>query len=345
MLHVLPHAGEGAETYLDVLGAMEGWSQARRTLTEHREAARAAKAVARGYPGLVGEVRGHDLVQVHGEMAALLALPALRLRPSVFTPHGLHLLRRTTGTARRAALAALWAMVATTDRTICVSHSEHAELAAAVGPRLARRAVAVPNGIDPPPPPTGEERRRAREELGLDQGELVALYAAQLEPRKDPLTAAQAARRARRRGAAVTLLMAGDGPLRSQVDALASPSLRVLGRRADMRRLLAASDAFLLPSRREGLSYALLEAMAAGLAPLVADGPGNAEVVGSTGVVAPVGDADALAGALGELAADRERGRRMGEGARARVQSEYPAGPMIERTREVYGAALAARLG
>ena len=67
----------------------------------------------------------------------------------------------------------------------------------------------------------------------------------------------------RRAGAPFVLLVAGDGPL---AGALAGERVRMLGQRDDVPALLAAADILVLPSAREGLSFALLEAMAAGLA-------------------------------------------------------------------------------
>lgn len=82
---------------------------------------------------------------------------------------------------------------------------------------------------------------------------------------------------------------------------------------------------FALPSRVEGMSNALLEAMSCGLPVVVSDGaPGPLELVedGVTGLVVPVNDAAALAAALRRLAADEPLRKRLGEAARERV-SEY----------------------
>src|SRR5207247_773434 len=100
--------------------------------------------------------------------------------------------------------------------------------------------------------------RAVRAELGLDDAEVVAIWVGGLQEHKDPLTAVGAAA-----AAGVTLLVVGDGPLGRRVADQAG--VRLLGRRGDVPRLLQAADIFVLTSRREGLSFALLEAMAAGL--------------------------------------------------------------------------------
>jgi glycosyltransferase involved in cell wall biosynthesis len=150
----------------------------------------------------------------------------------------------------------------------------------------------------------------------------VALYLGQLEPRKRPLEAVAAAERAAA-AAPLVLLVAGDGPLAEEVAGHAGPAVRALGFRRDPERLLAAADILVMPSEREGLSLAVLEAMAAGLAPVVSDGPGNPEAVGDAGVVVPVGDVAALASALERLAGDPEERTRLGAAARARAEAEF----------------------
>src|SRR5919204_68745 len=84
--------------------------------------------------------------------------------------------------------------------------------------------------------------------------------------------------------------------------------VQLLGHRNDVPRLLAAADFFLLVSKREGLSFALLEAMAHGLPAIVADVCENVEAVGDSGLAVPYGDEAALAAALVRLAGD-EAGR------------------------------------
>jgi len=100
-----------------------------------------------------------------------------------------------------------------------------------------------------------------------------------LDERKNPLVAVWAADRAR-----VTLLVVGDGPLRSTVQHAAGANAHVLGRRDDVPCLLDAADVYVSTSYREGLSLSLLEAMAAGLTPIVTDLPENVEAVDEAGL-------------------------------------------------------------
>jgi glycosyltransferase involved in cell wall biosynthesis len=96
--------------------------------------------------------------------------------------------------------------------------------------------------------------------------------------------------------------------------------------RSDVLQLVAACDVSVLASvRREGLPKTVIEAMAVGVAPIVTDTGGSAELVvdGESGLVVPPGDARALAAAIGTLAADRDRARAMGEAARRRLGSSF----------------------
>ena len=115
-----------------------------------------------------------------------------------------------------------------------------------------------------------------------------------------------------------------------------------MGQRPDVPDLLAAADVFVMPSHREGLSYAVLEAMAHGVATVVSDGSGNPEAVGEAGLVFPAGDAGRLALLLRELAADPARRAALGAAGRARVATAFTAAEMVRRTGAIYEAALTA---
>ena len=102
--------------------------------------------------------------------------------------------------------------------------------------------------------------------------------------------------------------------------------------------MLAAVDLFVLPSLWEGLSMALLEAMAAA-APIVAtrvSGTDQALGTGEAGWVVPPGDEEALAAAILEALADEEGARRRGHRARRRVEEEFGIARQVERYLALY---------
>jgi glycosyltransferase involved in cell wall biosynthesis len=338
VLHVLPHAGGGGDTYVDVLSSMPGYHFVRVYLAPSRRPG--LTSLARGVVDVARRSREHDLLHVHGEVASALFLPLLALRPSVVTLHGLHLLRRVTGARRRAAALNLRAVVRAADRTICVSRAERDALSAVVGPARGSRTVVVHNGARVPlSRPSKVERACVREELGLQESEIVGIWVGSLDERRDPLAVVRAAERT-----STSLLVVGDGALRPQVERAADAHVRVLGHRNDVPRLLDVADFFVLMSHREGLSFALVEAMAHGLPAIVADVAENLEAVGDSGVAVPYGDEEAVAAALRGLVRNREGRLARGGRAARRAAELFDAEDMIARTRAVYDDVLAERM-
>jgi glycosyltransferase involved in cell wall biosynthesis len=274
-------------------------------------------------------------------MAAKIAVPAVHGRPLVITTHGLHRLRRSQGVAASLVRRRLGAAVEASARTICIAEAEREDLAAVLPGELQSRLVVVPNGVAACKPVEAERRAEARRALGLDDSEVVALFVGQLEVRKDPLGAIAAVEAARAGGADVILLLAGGGPLEDEVLAKQGPGVRPLGHRKDMEDLYTAADIFLMPSHREGMSFALLEAMAHGLVPVVSDGPGHEETVGSAGVLFPAGDRGAMSNRLTALAMDSEARTQLGAAARERIRTELSLERFLAGTRAQYEAALA----
>jgi len=194
-----------------------------------------------------------------------------------------------------------------------------ASRAIAVSDAVARhvRAIAplvpvdvVCNGVDLGsfPPRTGE-RRPGPPRLGI-VGRLV--------PNKGVTVALDAVAGLRARGVAAELWVIGDGPLRRSLEARSvalgiGPSVVFLGHREDIGDLLADLDVLLRPSYTEGMSLALLEAMSVGVPIVASDIEGNATIVthGVTGLLAPAGDAEALARAIERLLLDPGEARRL----------------------------------
>ena len=127
-------------------------------------------------------------------------------------------------------------------------------------------------------------------------------------------------------------LFIGDGELKADLQAQVqslnlSDHIHFLGSRSDVAALLAASDFFVSSSISEGLSMALLEAMAASKPIVVTAVSGTTSVMvpNETGLVVPPGDAPKLAKAILELVSDPARAQAMGIAARQRVAQEFSA--------------------
>lgn len=132
----------------------------------------------------------------------------------------------------------------------------------------------------------------------------------------------------------------------AELDALAARSgVERLGHQEDTDALLAQADIFCLPSYREGLSVACLEAMAAGLPVVTTDAPGCRESVepGVSGLLAPVGDAAGLAAALERLIRDPALRHRLGFAARLRCEREFSTARIFPQLGETYRQVLEGR--
>jgi glycosyltransferase involved in cell wall biosynthesis len=340
VMHILPHRGGGAETYIDALEPLEGFEHRRVALSASRGLLLAAPSILGRLPGVARAASRADLVHVHGDAAELISLLVPLRAPSLWTPQGLHLLRRSGGVQREVVERGLRRAIGRSAAVLCSSQEERRDLEAIGAPSARLRVIA--NGVAVPEPLPAAEVEELRRGLGLEEGACAVLSLGQLEERKDPRTAVAAVRRAREQGADVVLLLAGSGPLETELRREEGPAVRVLGYRDDAARLLEAADVFVLPSAREGQSFALLEAMSHGLPPVVADGSGNAETVGDAGLVYPYGDAEALAEALAGLASDPAERARVGEAARARARADFSLERFRERVEQEYRAALTA---
>ncbi|HTK69753.1 MAG TPA: glycosyltransferase, partial [Candidatus Eisenbacteria bacterium] len=113
------------------------------------------------------------------------------------------------------------------------------------------------------------------------------------------------------------------------------------GSREDVPEQLRGFDVFALPSRAEGISNTILEAMATGLPTVVTDVGGNPELVrdGETGWLVPSADPAALAEGLARYVENPALAREHGASGRARAEREFSLTAMVERYLSVYDRA------
>ncbi|MFH1058007.1 MAG: glycosyltransferase [Pseudomonadota bacterium] len=252
----------------------------------------------------------------YGGLAALLAG-----RPQVLTRHG-----ASFGMDRSwrwiSALAAHLSRY-----TVCVS-ADSLAVARREDRLPARRLRLIYNGVDTALfKPDAQTRAEIRAELGLEDAHRVVISVGRVSAEKDYATMLKALAVL---PAAWRLVLVGDGPelagLRALADGLGlGTRALLLGRRSDVERLLAAADLFALSSLSEGVSVALLEAMAAGL-PVVATAVGGTpEVVqdGVTGRLLEPGQPHALALALQEALEDPGQAAAWGAAGRRRVEERF----------------------
>ncbi|MFN7919155.1 MAG: glycosyltransferase family 4 protein [Bryobacteraceae bacterium] len=284
---------------------------------------------------VIAELRP-DIVHTHTSKAGTLGRLAARLAgvPAIFTAHswafseGVSWKWKAIGIPTER-LAARW-----TSRIINVSEANRRlALAHRVGaPGL---HVTIHNGIEDSP---------LRATPGEDSAEprviMVARFAAQKNHRLLLDAAASLARPFR-------LVLVGDGPLRTEMEALArtlgiASRVEFTGERRDVGQLLASSHVFALATNWEGLPISILEALRAGLPVVSSDVGGVNEMVteGGNGFLVNPGDTPGFAGVLDRLLADSAMRAHMGRASRTRFENEFTSESMIEKTLTVYQGVL-----
>lgn len=294
----------------------------------------------RAFVALVRTLRRErfDFVQTHTPKASFLALPAARLAgtPALYTIHGSLYFR---GNGRMANVAG-WIFerwCCTWARRVLVQSREDAAVLPSVGVCPRRKLAYLGNGIvldrfleSVPPADAGP-------------GPVVVMVS----------------RLVREKGCADFLALARSlvgratfvhvGPVEhDQRDALSddevaaardSGTVRFVGEVADVRPWLAAADVVVLPSYREGIPRAAMEAAASGRPVAAYDIRGVREVIDpATGLLAPRGDLAALTDVVAGLLTDEERRLRLGEHCRQWVLERFDEELVVDRLRAIYAA-------
>jgi glycosyltransferase involved in cell wall biosynthesis len=228
------------------------------------------------------------------------------------------------------------------DGVVAISDGVADSLAAAGVER--QRVTVVHSGVDCERfrAPTLEERAAARGELNIADGEFVISAVGALEQRKGHryLIAAIGAIAA---SGKFRCFIVGQGligrVLQDEIAVIRNlDRIKLLGRVDDVRGLLWASDAFAMPSLKEGLGVAALEAMASALPVIASDVGGLREVVedGRSGIIVPPANPEKIASAIKRLAESPELRSQMSAAARARVVENYSMERMAARTLALY---------
>jgi L-malate glycosyltransferase len=228
------------------------------------------------------------------------------------------------------------------DGVVAISGGVANSLAAAGVDR--QRITVVHSGVDCERfhAPTPQERAAARSVLNIDDGEFVISAVGALEQRKGHryLIAAIGAIAA---SGKFRCFIVGQGligrVLQDEIAVIRNLGrIKLLGRVDDVRGLLWASDAFAMPSLKEGLGVAALEAMASGLPVIASDVGGLREVVEDdrTGIIVPPANPEKIASAIKRLAESPELRSQMSAAARARVVENYSMEQMAARTLALY---------
>jgi glycosyltransferase involved in cell wall biosynthesis len=215
----------------------------------------------------------------------------------------------------------------------------------------AGRVVTIHNGIDPEKFQRRHSREEARRILGLPTHGLIIGGLGRLDEAKGFTYLIEAAAMLRGEFPNLYVAIAGDGPLRKELEQKVEQfglagRVRFLGFLSNVQILLDTLDVFALPSLCETLGYALLEAMATELPAVGSTVGGIPEVIleGATGFLVPPRNPERLAVALRTLLRDNEMGMRMGIAGRERVIRHFHERDMVRKTIDLYRTTLSENL-
>ncbi len=204
----------------------------------------------------------------------------------------------------------------------------------------AKNLIVIPHGLNE----SAQKllpREEARQKLNLPANAFIVGAIANLYPTKGIDILIEAAANPELKELFFAII--GDGPERTKLlEMIKARALQknffLIGAKDEAAMYLPAFDIFVLPSRKEGLPYALLEAMAAGL-PIVATDVGAAREMfenEKSALIVPANDKHALARAIKKLAVDKSFSASLGRLAQTKIKDSFSFENMIQKTRELY---------
>ena len=316
-----------AEAVADAGGHMTPWSATRNPTPR--------------LPGELARLRGiiraaqPDVVHLHSSKAGLCGRLALRGRlPTLFQPHGWSF-EASRGALERAVVGwerfgARWA-----DAVVSVSRAERDR---GLGKGIDAAYRVIPNGVDLARFPEADDaaRRHARGRVGADDAPLVVCVGRLSHAKgQDVLVEAWATVRSEVPGAALALV--GDGEDLERLRGLAREGVLFVGHRTDVADWLAASDVVAVPSRWEGMSLGMLEAMATGRSIVITDVPGARETLDGTAAIVPPEDPPALAEAITRRLLDASLRKAEGSAAALRAREGHDLRETMRLVAELTG--------
>jgi glycosyltransferase involved in cell wall biosynthesis len=204
--------------------------------------------------------------------------------------------------------------------------------------KVRRDVTQIYNGIDTEAFSPGDDGFRIRRRMGIQERAFVIGIVSRLDPIKDHLTLFTAFNGLKKSYPDLRLLVIGDGPARQKLESLSGEGIDFLGPRLDIAELLRCLDLFVLPSLNEGISNAILEAMASGLPVVATRAGGNPELVkdGETGILFNPGDIQGIASAIFSYMKDGRQRRIHGTSGRSMARRHFGVEAMVKSYEKVY---------
>ena len=289
----------------------------------------------------------YDIIHTHNSKAGFLGRLAARFMGApvvIHTPHCFAFMNESFSKFERRLYFYLERFTGLfTNGLITVSESQRSDLEIR---RLIKpeKVFLIENGIDINRFDNGGiDVQKKKKELGLDNNSLILGTVGVLNESKGHKYLIKALSKIIQDGFDAKLIIAGEGPLRRELEGLAqrlgiSSKVTFLGHRDDVPEILPIMDVFVFPSLWEGMPHALLEAMAQGLPVISTDVHGAIDVVTNnrTGILVQRRDVNGLIDAIKYLISHREKAHEMGEEARKFIIKNYPIEKQIRETEGLY---------
>ena len=216
------------------------------------------------------------------------------------------------------------------------THTDHCKF-------FKNKYVTIYNGIEESEFDKSSNYEKFRQEFGFEKDSIVIGKIGSMYPQKAHEVLFEAAKLVLNAVPEARFLLVGDGPRRSELQAMVSNiglenEITFTGLRSDVPDLLHFIDIFVLSSAWEGFPMTILEAMASGTPVVVTDVGGNSEAVihGETGYLVTQGDYQALACAIIELADNYQKRVSMGKAGKNRLLNNFTSEVMVRSIEELY---------
>ena len=291
-----------------------------------------------------------DVAHCHnwgGLVDTVLAAKLARMTPVLHTQHGLDYGFSDAPDHLRSRLRTVMKTLACQGVTkVATVSQEVAQMVTREWRVSPSRVSVVHNGVRVPAPDEGVEiRSRWRRELGIEESDMLIGTVAVFRPVKDLHTMLEAMSLVAKETSRAKLVLMGAGPQKEDLEAaVARLGLQSVvhfpGFRRDASQLLPALDVFVLSSLSEGISLALLEAMAAGVPSVATRVGGNLEILQppGCGLLVPPRSPRDLADAILSLVNDPARRRELSTGGRRRVEQAFSLRRMIGAYESLYAS-------